>query len=131
MPITARYDGARCRGAFALNGTALPLLADAERDARLAGRIDLQARILGLQGNLRARMGQYEAGVALVRRSLSLALEHNLSTSTACCSCPPNTWRQSRQGVARCPGCASRNLRIRCAPTVGNVRCSPPSTVSA
>jgi hypothetical protein len=44
-----------------------------------AGRIDLQARILGLQGDVRARLGEYESGIEQVRSGLVLALEHNLS----------------------------------------------------
>jgi DNA-binding NarL/FixJ family response regulator len=52
-------------------------------EARRAGRIDLQARILGLEGDVRARVGQYEAGVEQVRSGLALALEHNLSGPAA------------------------------------------------
>jgi DNA-binding CsgD family transcriptional regulator len=57
---------------------ALPLLEIAGRDARAAGRVDLVARILGLEGNVRARMGDGPVGLDLVRAALSLALEHNL-----------------------------------------------------
>jgi ATP/maltotriose-dependent transcriptional regulator MalT len=49
----------------------------------LAGRIDLQARILSTEGNVRARLGQYERGLEQVRAGLALALEHNLSGAAA------------------------------------------------
>ena len=40
--------------------------------------MDLKARALGHEGNARARLGQYEAGLELMRDGLSLALQHNL-----------------------------------------------------
>lgn len=55
---------------------ALELLATATREADEAQRGDLQARIMGLEGNVRARMGESDAGIGLVRRGLSVALEH-------------------------------------------------------
>jgi DNA-binding CsgD family transcriptional regulator len=58
---------------------ALSLLEVVRAEADAAGRIDLKARAMGHAGNVLARMGQYEAGLALVRDGLSLALEHNLS----------------------------------------------------
>jgi predicted ATPase len=61
----------------------LELLAVAADEARQADRIDLQARILGLEGDVRARMGNYEVGVKQVRGALALALEHNLSGPAA------------------------------------------------
>jgi DNA-binding CsgD family transcriptional regulator/tetratricopeptide (TPR) repeat protein len=64
-------------------GAALQLLEQATVEAREAGRVDLQARILGLGGGIRARMGQYEVGVDLVRKGLALALEHNSSGAAA------------------------------------------------
>ena len=57
---------------------ALGLLEIVHREADEADRLDLRARALGLEGNVRARAGQYEAGLALVRDGLSLALGHNL-----------------------------------------------------
>jgi DNA-binding NarL/FixJ family response regulator len=62
---------------------ALELLGLAAHDATLAGRLDLDARILGLAGNVRARMGQYQVGLEQVRTGLALALEHNLSGPAA------------------------------------------------
>ncbi|MBV9894178.1 MAG: AAA family ATPase [Chloroflexi bacterium] len=58
---------------------AMTLLATAEEEAKRADRLDLLARILGLRGNLQARLGQIEAGVAVVRSGLAVALEHNLT----------------------------------------------------
>src|SRR5262249_37574084 len=55
---------------------ALRLLEVVHREADAAGRLDLKARAMGLEGNVRARSGEYEAGLALVRGGLSLALEH-------------------------------------------------------
>jgi ATP/maltotriose-dependent transcriptional regulator MalT len=57
---------------------ALELLATATDEADQAGRPDLQARIMGLEGNVQARMGQVPEGLALVQRGLALGLEHNL-----------------------------------------------------
>jgi DNA-binding CsgD family transcriptional regulator len=63
--------------------SALDLLAIAAKEAAEAGRDDLQARIMGLDGNVRARMGQADEGLALVRRALSLALEQNQAGAAA------------------------------------------------
>jgi DNA-binding NarL/FixJ family response regulator len=60
---------------------ALALLATAKAEA--ATRPDLEARILGLEGNVRARMGEGSAGLELVRSGLAIALEHNLSGAAA------------------------------------------------
>jgi ATP/maltotriose-dependent transcriptional regulator MalT len=57
---------------------ALALLDTARAEAERAGRLDLQARILGLEGNVRARLGQSTQGLELVRAGLALALEHNV-----------------------------------------------------
>src|SRR5262249_18469589 len=56
---------------------ALPLLETIYREAEQAARPDLTARALGHEGSARARLGQYEAGLALIRDGLSLALKHN------------------------------------------------------
>jgi DNA-binding NarL/FixJ family response regulator len=63
--------------------TALELLAIAAQEAAQAGRPDLEARVMGLEGNVRARMGQTPDGVALVQRGLALALSHNLPGAVA------------------------------------------------
>lgn len=57
---------------------ALSLLLTAAEEATQADRIDLLARSLGLEGSVRAQLGQFEEGLTLVRRGLSLALEHDL-----------------------------------------------------
>jgi DNA-binding NarL/FixJ family response regulator len=62
---------------------AVSLLETAKRQARDAGRVDLQARILGQEGNCRARMGEGHAAVQLVRDGLAMALEHQLAGPAA------------------------------------------------
>ncbi len=62
---------------------ALELLAVAEGEARRANRYDLQARIRGLEGNVRARRGEHQVGVERVREALALALAHDLSGPAA------------------------------------------------
>ncbi|MEO7910008.1 MAG: AAA family ATPase [Roseiflexaceae bacterium] len=62
---------------------ALDLLSTATKEAVQAGRPDLRARILGLEGSVRARMGQAQDGLALVQSGLALALEHNLASAAA------------------------------------------------
>ncbi|MFN8467536.1 MAG: AAA family ATPase [Caldilineaceae bacterium] len=62
---------------------ALDLLDKAGAEARQAERPDLQARIMGLSGNVRARMGQIPQGLALVQEGLALALQKNLAGAAA------------------------------------------------
>jgi DNA-binding NarL/FixJ family response regulator len=62
---------------------ALSLLETAAQQARAAQRVDLQARILGQEGNARARMGEGHQGVQLVRAGLAMALEHGLAGPAA------------------------------------------------
>ncbi|HET6815552.1 MAG TPA: AAA family ATPase [Actinomycetota bacterium] len=62
---------------------ALSLLETAGRQARAAGRVDLQARVLGQEGNVRARMGEDQDGIGLVRAGLAMALEHGLTGPAA------------------------------------------------
>jgi hypothetical protein len=64
----------------AIFAPALEMLEVAAREAAEAGRLDLQARVLGQQGNARTRLGEYDHGLELVRAGLALALEHNLTT---------------------------------------------------
>jgi ATP/maltotriose-dependent transcriptional regulator MalT len=64
-------------------GPALRLLEVAAQEARSAGRVDLRSRVLGLEGNVRARMGQGRDAVELVRAGLTLALEHHLTGPAA------------------------------------------------
>jgi DNA-binding CsgD family transcriptional regulator len=63
--------------------SALDLLAIAAEEATSAERGDLQARVMGLDGNVRARMGQTDEGLTLVRRALALALEQNQAGAAA------------------------------------------------
>lgn len=63
--------------------TALELLSNAAEEAEQAERPDLQARILGLRGNVYARMGQVPQGLALVQQGLALALAHNHAGAAA------------------------------------------------
>jgi predicted ATPase/DNA-binding CsgD family transcriptional regulator len=62
---------------------ALPLLAAATGEAEQSGRVDLLARALGLDGGVRANLGETEAGLARARRGLALALEHDLAGPAA------------------------------------------------
>jgi ATP/maltotriose-dependent transcriptional regulator MalT len=62
---------------------ALGLLERARRDAVRAGRIDLEARVLGLEGNVRARMGEGPVAVGLVRTALATALDEGLTGAAA------------------------------------------------
>ena len=49
----------------------------------MAARPDLEARLLGLEGNIRARMGEVDAGLELVRAGLTFALERNHTGAAA------------------------------------------------
>ena len=62
---------------------ALSLLVVARQEVTAGERWDLQARIMGLEGNVRARMGEFEAGLRLAQAALALALEHDLGAPTA------------------------------------------------
>ncbi|HYI14544.1 MAG TPA: AAA family ATPase [Thermomicrobiales bacterium] len=62
---------------------ALTLLDIAREDVGRSGRVDLQARLLGLEGNIRVRLGESKAGLDLVRTGLALALERNLADTVA------------------------------------------------
>jgi DNA-binding NarL/FixJ family response regulator len=55
----------------------------AGEEAGRAERNDLRARALGLEGVARAKRGEFEEGVELVRSGLSLALEHGLTADAA------------------------------------------------
>ena len=62
---------------------ALGLLDRARTEAREAGRLDLEARAIGLEGNVLARMGRGDDGLRLVREGLTLALDAELTTAAA------------------------------------------------
>lgn len=61
----------------------LALLAPAARDAAAAERVDLQLRVRALEGNVRARMGNGETGIELVRGALAEALDQDLGAVAA------------------------------------------------
>ncbi len=62
---------------------ALALLEVARVEATRAGRADLRAGILGMEGNVRVRMGDTATGLELVKSGLAIALKHNLAGPTA------------------------------------------------
>ena len=64
-------------------GASLQLLAIARQEARGARRVDLEARILALEGNVRSRMGEGPEGSERVRAALTMALDHNLTAAAA------------------------------------------------
>jgi tetratricopeptide (TPR) repeat protein len=61
----------------------LIMLQHAKAEAIEAQRPDLEARVLGLEGNVRARMGEGAPALALVHSALALALERNLAGAAA------------------------------------------------
>jgi DNA-binding CsgD family transcriptional regulator len=61
----------------------LMMLERAKAEAIEAQRPDLEARVLGLEGNVRARMGEGAPALALVHAALALALERNLAGAAA------------------------------------------------
>ncbi|HEY2959723.1 MAG TPA: AAA family ATPase [Actinomycetota bacterium] len=63
--------------------TALELVADARPGVERAGSIQLRARALSLEGQIRAKLGDTERGVDLARQGLALALAENLTESAA------------------------------------------------
>jgi DNA-binding CsgD family transcriptional regulator len=62
---------------------ALAVLKTARSEAAQSARPDLEARALGLEGNVRARMGDERRSLRLVRAGLALALEHNQAGAAA------------------------------------------------
>jgi DNA-binding NarL/FixJ family response regulator len=63
--------------------TALELVADAGSAVERTGSIELCARALSLEGQIRAKLGDAERGVELARQGLAIALAENLSESAA------------------------------------------------
>jgi DNA-binding NarL/FixJ family response regulator len=62
---------------------AIELARLAAADARAAERVDLDARVLGLQGVVEAKGGDFDQGLESVRSGLALALEHDLTPVAA------------------------------------------------
>jgi DNA-binding CsgD family transcriptional regulator len=84
-PVGAARDRLRAADYLQFAGRhpeSLELIDAAARDAGDAQRIDLRARALAAEGVVRAKRGEYESGVALVKEGLSLALEHDLSAES-------------------------------------------------
>ena len=63
--------------------TALELVDDAGLAVARSGSIELRARALSLEGQIRAKLGDAERGVELAREGLALALAGNLSEPAA------------------------------------------------
>jgi DNA-binding NarL/FixJ family response regulator len=63
--------------------TALQLVDDVGSAVERTGSIQLRARALSLEGQIRAKLGDAERGVALAREGLALALAENLTESAA------------------------------------------------
>ena len=64
-------------------GEATELAKLAAEEAREADRVDIGARILGLQGVVEAKGGDFDQGLGSVRSGLALALEHDLTPIAA------------------------------------------------
>ena len=67
----------------AKHGEAIELAARAREAADRAGRLDLRLRALGLEGMARAKHGDYDAGLEMVRAALAVALEHEMTVVAA------------------------------------------------
>jgi DNA-binding CsgD family transcriptional regulator len=63
----------------ARHGEAIELATTARSEAETAGRVDLRIRALGLEGVARAKHGDYDGGLEIVRGGLAMALEHDLT----------------------------------------------------
>jgi DNA-binding NarL/FixJ family response regulator len=63
--------------------TALELIADARPGVERTGSMELRARALALEGQIRAKLGDTHRGVELARQGLALALAENLTESAA------------------------------------------------
>jgi DNA-binding NarL/FixJ family response regulator len=62
---------------------ALELVEWARSEAELSGRPDLQARVLGVEGTVRAKLGEIEPGLEAARAGLQLALSEGLVAPAA------------------------------------------------
>jgi DNA-binding CsgD family transcriptional regulator len=62
---------------------ALELVEWASVEATLSGRTDLRARVLGVEGTVRAKLGQLDAGLNAARSALELALSEDLVVPAA------------------------------------------------
>jgi len=80
---TARLAAASHLLSAADHARAVALARTAADDAQQAGRIDLRARALGVEGVAVAKRGEFDAGQERIRAGLSLALEHELTDVAA------------------------------------------------
>lgn len=62
---------------------ALEIVTGSSKEVELAARGELRARALALEGQVRAKLGEGETGVALVRSALALALAENATSAAA------------------------------------------------
>jgi DNA-binding CsgD family transcriptional regulator len=62
---------------------ALEVVEWARSEALLSGRADLQARVLGVEGTVRAKLGQLDSGLEAARSALQLALAEDLVAPAA------------------------------------------------
>jgi DNA-binding CsgD family transcriptional regulator/tetratricopeptide (TPR) repeat protein len=62
---------------------ALELIEWARSEAVRSGRLDLQARVLGVEGTVRAKLGQIDSGLEAARAGLELALSEDLVAPAA------------------------------------------------
>lgn len=76
--VIANYHQAAGR-----HGDAHDTAAQARAEALRAGRPDLQARAMGLEGVARVKGGAFDDGIVRIRAGLSLALEHELTLEAA------------------------------------------------
>jgi DNA-binding NarL/FixJ family response regulator len=65
------------------HGEAIEIARSAGSDAERADRLDLRVRAMGIEGMARAKHGEYQDGLAIVRDGLALALEHDLTAVAA------------------------------------------------
>jgi DNA-binding NarL/FixJ family response regulator len=79
--VTERLTVAAHLQAAGSLSAALDLVIAGMREVELTARADLRARALALEGQVRAKLGEGETGVALVRSALSLALAENATSA--------------------------------------------------
>jgi DNA-binding CsgD family transcriptional regulator len=104
---------------------ALELTHTAAEQAALAERLDLRARAIGLEGVVRAKLGDYDEGLEIVRTGLALALEHDLTPVAAelyqrlsVVLYEPSDYRRAREtldtALALCRTDGERSTEVAC-----------------
>jgi DNA-binding NarL/FixJ family response regulator len=81
--VTERLTVAAHLQAAGSLSAALDLVIASSREVEVTARADLRARALALEGQVRAKLGEGETGVALVRSALALALAENATAAAA------------------------------------------------